>query len=118
MDLGHARNDRGQGRHYYQANTTTAIPFMGDCFNCSKTGHMKRECRQPLKGKARARTAATQDSWRSDNGVEEILIDWTPKDNQMTRVDAAARAFMALLVDEREAMVSKLGEGTTDFPNA
>jgi hypothetical protein len=97
---------------------------MGNCFNCGKQGHMKRECGLPIKGKARARTAAIQESWRTDDDVEETLIDWTPEDNQTTRgdqttrVDAAARAFMALSVDERGAMVSKLGGETMDFPNA
>jgi hypothetical protein len=123
MDLGHARDNRGQGRCPYQVNATTT-PFMGDCFNCGRQRHMKRDCKQPLKGKTRARTAAIQESWRTDDGVEETLIDWTPEDNQTTRddqttrVDAAARAFMALSVDERGAMVSKLGGETTDFPNA
>jgi hypothetical protein len=85
---------------------------------------MKRECRQPVKGKLRAQTAAIQESWRTDDCVEETLIDWTPEDNQTTRndqttrVDAAAQAFMALSVDERGAMVSKLGGETTYFPNA
>jgi hypothetical protein len=79
---------------------------------------MKRDCKQPLKGKARAQTAAIQESWRTDDGVEETLIDWTPEDNQTTRVDAAAQAFMALSVDERGAMISKLGGGTSDFPSA
>jgi hypothetical protein len=50
--------------------------------------------------------------------VEETLIDWTPEDNQTTRVDAAAQAFMALSVDGRGAMVSKLEGGTSDFSNA
>jgi hypothetical protein len=79
---------------------------------------MKRDCKQPPKGKSRVRNAVIQESWRTDDGVEETLIDWTPEDNQTTRVDAAARAFMALSVDERGEMVSKLGGGTTDFPSA
>jgi hypothetical protein len=83
---------------------------------------MKKDCKQPLKGKARARTTAIQESWRTDDGVEETLIDWTPEDNQTTRadqrVDAATRAFMALSVDERGSMVSKLGGEMSDFPNA
>jgi hypothetical protein len=122
MDLGRTRDNRGGGRRPYQANTAFTTPFMGDCFNCGKQGHMKKDCKQPLKGKARARTAATQESWRTDDGVEETLIDWTPEDNQTMRadqrVDAAARAFMALSVDERGSMVSKLGGETSDFPNA
>jgi hypothetical protein len=122
MDLGRTRDNRGGGRRPYQANATFTTPFMGDCFNCGKQGHMKKDCKQPLKGKARARTAAIQESWRTDDGVEETLIDWTPEDNQSTRadqrVDAATRAFMALSVDERGSMVSKLGGETSDFPNA
>jgi hypothetical protein len=66
----------------------------------------------------RARATAPQNSWGTDDGQGETLIDWTPEDNQTSRVDAAAQAFMALSVEERGDMVSKLGEGVQDFPSA
>ena len=62
--------------------------------------------------------AATQGLWGSEAGQEETLIDWAPEDNQTSRVDAAAQAFMALSVEERGEMVAKLDGETQDFPKA
>ena len=52
--------------------------------------------------------AVTQSSWGSEAGQEETLINWVPEDNQTSRVDIAAQAFMALSVEERGEMVVKL----------
>ena len=49
-----------------------------------------------------------QSSWGSEVGQKETLINWVPKDNQTSRVNAAAQAFMALSVEERGEMVAKL----------
>ena len=62
--------------------------------------------------------ATAQSSWGSEAGQEETLIDWGPEDNQTSRVDAAAQAFMALSVEERGEMVAKLDGEVQDFPKA
>ena len=62
--------------------------------------------------------ATVQNSWGSEAGQEETLIDWSPEDNQTSRVDAAVQAFMALSVEERGEMVAKLDGETQDFPKA
>ena len=59
-----------------------------------------------------------QSLWGSEAGQEETLIDWVPEDNQTSRVDAAAQAFMALSVEERGKMVAKLDGEAQDFPKA
>jgi len=82
-------------------------------------GHFRRDCPDKKKGKMRA--ASAQETWRTDDGVEETLIDWTPEDSQSTqpsRVAVAAQAFMALSTDERDEVVTELGSRTSDFPSA
>jgi hypothetical protein len=67
------------------------------------------------------RAASTQETWRTDDGAEETLIDWTPEESQSaqpSRVAATAQAFMALSTDERDEVVTELGSRASDFPSA
>ena len=60
------------------------------------------------------RVAATQDHWDNTGSEGTTLIDWTPEDNTTLHVDAAARAFMALTVEERGEVASKITGGENE----
>jgi len=54
-----------------------------------------------------------------DDGREGTLIDWTPEDNNPSRVDTAMNTFLALMSEERDTITSNIGreggEQPTDF---
>jgi hypothetical protein len=67
------------------------------------------------------RAAAAQESWRTKDKREEMLLDWPNQASPLSRIDAAISAFTALSQDERDTIASNIGgeeEQNQDFQNA
>ena len=117
MDLDWARaprgNWRGRGRGSQRGNvarvedTRVQRGIQGVCFNCGEQGHFAHNC--PTKQK-------------HTNTCTAQLIDWSPEDNESdsrtTVIDSIYQQLNALLKEDQEELMTRMGAQEGNFLEA